>query len=162
MEMLSLLYVLFSPFNSLNPLWHCSHGNAFSPVCALESFQLFKSVVALVTRTGFLSCMCSSVLSTHLICCCIVHKERLSLVYVLFSPFNSLNPLWHVRKEGLFLLYVLFSPFSSLNPLWHCSHGNAFSPVCAPESFQLTKSVVALFTWKGFLSCMCTSVLATL
>ena len=104
-----------------------------SSVCALKCFQMAKTLFALFTGIWSLSCMCSSMLPSHWIRFCIVHRDLVSL------------------------LYVFFNASKSLNSFLQCSQGYVLSPECALKCFQMAKILFALFTGIWFLSCMCSS-----
>ena len=66
-----------------------------------------------------------------------------SLLYVFFSAFNSLNSnCGIVHKEMVSFLYVLFSAFNSLNLLLHCSHVFSFVSFVWIQSFYVCSLAV--------------------
>ena len=100
----------------LSPVWTLS-CNSSPLVCANlfshseheKCFQLNDFMFALFTRVWFLSCTCFSVLLNGWICCCIVHKGMIPLLYVLFTALNSLNFLWHFDLDKRISIILYYS-----------------------------------------------------
>ena len=100
-----------------------------------SAFKLLKPFLHCSQEYG-LSSMCSSMIPSHWICFCSVHRDM------------------------IYLQNVLSSAFRWLKSFLHCSQGYGFSPVCALQGFQVTEFVFAVFTGIWFIFRMCSQVLS--